>query len=193
MHSAWLARARWRRSGAWLWPTFVIAAILDGLIVHTWPLVGDGQTFYGGMLDGLILSLLGIILFTRPVAALIRRRRPDLPDVVARDYAGTFSVCLVSALLAALGQLHHTDAAVRARATARAEAYIQRHAPLQFSVNARHPDLYALEPGAVYRICVPSRVGPDDYCVIVRAHVSGAGGVVPAGSEPNQVMSQGTN
>ena len=57
--------------------------------------------------------------------------------------------------------------------------------------NARHPDTFTIEAGALYRTCVPSRDTRAWYCVIVRERAAGARVVVPAGSEPNQTFAEG--
>ena len=44
MDAAWLARMRWRRRGAWLWPTFAAALVADALIGHALPPAGESQT-----------------------------------------------------------------------------------------------------------------------------------------------------
>jgi hypothetical protein len=197
MEVAWLQRARWRWRGALLWPTFVLAVIADGVIALVRPFAGDSQSFGGGVLTGLIANLLGVLLLSRPVGALIRRGRPDMPPPVARNYGGTLVVLLITAGLLAIGAVHHagvvSDQRVLDDAIVRAEAYIGDRAPAEFRVNVAHTDTFVIQPGVLYRTCVPSRYRPRYYCVIVKPRQPLARSVVPAGSEPNALFAQGVN
>jgi hypothetical protein len=197
MESAWLHRARWRWRGALLWPTFVIAVFVDGVIAVTRPFVGDSQSFGGAVLAGMILNLLGVLLLSRPVGAVVRRVRPDMPPQVARNYGGTLVVVLITAGLLAIGEVHHAGVVSDQRAlddaVARAEAFIGDQAPAEFRVNAAHTDTFVIQVGVLYRTCVPSRYRPRYYCVIVKPRLPLDQSVVPAGSEPNATFAQGVN
>jgi hypothetical protein len=188
---------RWRRRGAWLWPTFIVATALDAVIVHALPISGDRQSFFSGLLVGLILNLLAVLFCSRPFGGLLRHRRGDLPVGVARNYAGTLAVSLVSAGILCLGVLHQPairqDQRVLDDVIVRAEAYIGDHAPAAFAVNALHPDTLTIQSGVVYRTCVPSLDGTRTYCVIVKPKLPLAQSVIPAGYEPNSILAQGTN
>jgi hypothetical protein len=197
MQSAWLARLRWRQRGAWLWPTFVVTVLLDGVIVHELPMIGDRQSVYGGLLAGLILNVLAVLFCSRPGGMLLRRVRPDLPDGVARNYAGAAAVLVVSAGILGIGLLHRSTILDRQRmlddVVARAEAYIGDRAPAAFRVNAAHTDTFTIQAGSVYRTCVPSSNGRRTYCVIVKPKLPLAQSVVFAGYEPNWLFAEGAN
>ena len=197
MEAAWIARARWRWRGAWLWPMFVATALLDGFIAQTRPFIGDHQSIAGGVLAGLILNLLAVLFVSRPLGALLRRRRPDLPVMVARNYAGTFAVLLVSAGLAGAGLARHPSIVERQRALAdaimRAEAYIGDHAPATFRANARATDTFTIEAGTIYRTCASSQDRRRSYCVIVKPRLPLARSVVFDGYEPNWLFAEGVN
>ncbi len=197
MDGAWLARARWRWSGAWLWPTFVLTAALDGLIAHTRPFLGDRQSYAGGVLGGLILNLLAILVCSRALGIVLRRRRPDFPVGVARNYGGTIAVLMVTAAILAVGLARHSAIVNRQRALddaiVRAEAFIGDHAPATFRADATRTDTFTIEAGAVYRTCVPSQDGRRSYCVIVRPRMPLAQSVVFAGYEPNWLFAEGVN
>jgi hypothetical protein len=195
MEGAWLARARWRRRGAWLWPTFVAAVIFDAGIVHMLPIVGDRQSIFGGLVAGMICSLLAVLLGSRPLGALLRKGRPDLPAMIARDYGGTVAVLAISALILTGGLVHRSTLDRQKNmlrdAIVRAEAYIGAHAPAEFAVNAMHTDTFTIQQG-VYRTCAPSRdAGSRYYCVIVNTGLPLAQSVVFAGSEPNATFADG--
>jgi hypothetical protein len=197
MDGAWIARARWRRRGAWLWPTFVAAAALDGAIAAARPFAGDRQSFAGGLLGGLILNLLAVLFCSRGFGRLWRRRHPDMPAAISRNYGGAVAVGLVSAVLLAIGLARHDSIVDRRQtlvdAVVRAEAYIGDHAPATFRANATRTDTFTIEAGAVYRTCVPSQDGRRSYCVIVKPRLPLASSVVFAGYEPNWLFSQGVN
>ncbi len=193
----WLARIRWRRRGAWLWPTFVVATIADGVVVNALPMAGGGESVFGGVALAMVLNLIAVVLISRPLGAVLRRRRRDLPVAVARNYAGTAAVLLVSAAMVALG-LAHRHELQRQRlalddAIMRAEAYIGDHAPATFRQNVRHTETYAIQPGSIYRTCVPSLDHAHTYCVVVRTALPLGRSVTFAGYESNAVMFQGAN
>jgi hypothetical protein len=197
MDSGWLERVRWRRRGAWLWPVFVLAILVDALLEHVRPPASDTQSIASGALVALVLNLLGVLLLSRPLGALIRRARADLPSVVARNYAGTAVVLAVSAALLAAGLVHHA-AVVSNRnamrdATIRAQAWIGDRAPTEFRRHVKLADTYAIEPGSIYRTCVPGRDFSHSYCVIVKTHLPFARSVRFAGHTPNAVFAEGTS
>jgi hypothetical protein len=197
MDGAWLARARWRWRGAWLWPAFVVSAVVDGVIGRVRPFAGDSQGFIGAMLAGLVINLLMIVCFSGALGKLLRRRRQDLPMAVARNYGGTAAVVTVSVVIAAIGLARHGGIVARQRALAdaivRAEAFIGDHAPATFRADAMRTDTFTIQAGQIYRTCVPSLDGSRAYCVIVKPRLPLAQSVVFAGSEPNSLFSEGTN
>jgi hypothetical protein len=195
MEAAWLARVRWRHRGAWLWPMFVVLALADGVIGNALPVSGRRQDIAGGVLVGLGLNLVVVVLLSRPLGALVRRRRRDLPVAVARNYAGTFCLILVSAGFVVAGlanrsDIRSDDAAFR-DALVRAVAFIGDRAPAQFRRNVTHPDTYTIQPGSVYRTCVPNAAGTRTYCVVVRRSLPFARSVAFDGYESNAVFATG--
>jgi hypothetical protein len=197
MEGAWLVRMRWRRRGAWLWPTFVVLTVVDGFMLHALPAAGTTQTLAGGILAGMVVNLLAVVLLSRPLGSLLRRRRPDLPVMVARNYGGVVAVVMVSAVMLAVGVVHHSTIVAQRQslddAVARAVAFIGDRAPQQFRVNVTRTDTYTIQAGSVYRTCVPNRAGTRTYCVIVRTRMPLATSVTPDGYEPNSIFAVGTN
>jgi hypothetical protein len=197
MDRAWLARARWRYRGAWLWPMFVVLSLADGLVGHALPVSGHRQSVPGGVVVGLGLNLLAVVLLCRPLGAVLRRCRRDLPRGVARNYAGTLCLVLIScgfvaAGLATRSDLRSDDAAYR-DAFVRAAAFIGDRAPATFRRNLAHADTYTIQTGSIYRTCVPDRTRSRTYCVIVRRSLPLARSVVFDGYEPNSVFAAGAN
>jgi hypothetical protein len=195
MEAAWLHRMRWRQRGAWLWPTFIAATALDGVIGHALPPAGETETVPAALLAGLVLNLIAVVLLSRPLGALLRRVRPDLPVLVARNYAGTGAVLLVTAVVLAAGLSHRPTLVAQQRvlndALARAEAFIGVHAPAEFRRNLTHMDTFTIEPGSIYRSCVSSPDGTRTYCVIVKDRLPLAQSVSFDGYEPNSVFAEG--
>jgi hypothetical protein len=197
MEAAWIARARWRWRGALLWPTFVVAALADGVIAVVRPFVGDRQSAAGGVLAGLILNVLAVLLCSRGLGLLLRRWRGDMPTGVARNYGGTLAVGLVSAALLAIGLARHGGIVANQRALrdaiVRAAAYIGDHAPQTFRADAQRTDTFTIQAGAMYRTCVPSEDAQRSYCVIVKPRLPLDRSVVFAGYEPNWLFAEGVN
>jgi hypothetical protein len=196
MDAAWLNRVRWRRRGAWLWPAFAALTIADAVVGHLLPPIGDGQTVVSAGLVALVLNLIAVILLSRPLGAALRRARGDLPDIVARDYAGTTVIALVAAALLTAGLVHRStlqsERSTMYDAIKRAQAYIGDRAPAEYRRNLDLADTFVIQQGSIYRTCVPSDHRRRTYCVIVKEKLAFASSVSFSGYEPNEVMSQGT-
>lgn len=196
MDGAWLVRMRWRRRGAWLWPAFAAVTILDALLGRALPPSGDTQSLVGAGLVACFLNLLGIVLLGRLFGAILRRRRRDLPRIVARDYGGTTAIVTIAAVLLAAGLINHSTVIehqqAKRDAIVRAEAWIGDHAPAEFRSHMALVDTYAIEPGSIYRVCMPSsRGGARTYCVVVSTRMPFAQSVKSDGYEPNSVFAAG--
>jgi hypothetical protein len=196
MEAAWLGRLRWRRRGAWLWPVFAIAIVADALIGHLLPPSGETQTLLAAAVAALFLNLIAVLVLSWPLGAVLRRRRPGMPRVVARDYGGTIAIFGVAAALLIAGLLHRPSVLTHRHAMhdaiARAQAWIGDRAPAEFRRNLDRVSTVVIEPGSIYRTCVPSDRDMRTYCVIVKTHLPLARSVSFAGYEPNAVFSQGT-
>ncbi len=197
MERGWLHRLRWRRRGAWLWPAFVAMVAVDAAVGYLRPPAGDSESIPAAAIAGLALNLLAVLLLSRPLGALLRRLRPDLPGIVARNYAGTSVVVAVTLVLLAAGLAHHgsvvADQAAMRDATVRAEAWIGDRAPAEFRRDVGLSSTFAIQPGSVYRTCVPSQDGDRTYCVIVKTQLPFGRSVRFDGYEPNSVFADGVN
>lgn len=190
-----IARLRWRRRGAWMWPAFIALTIADGVIGYLLPPAGDSETVFSAMLLGGAFNLLAVLLLSRPLGALLRRRRRDLPPLIARNYGGTVAVAGVTLIIVAIGVAHRSsmlaNRAAMDDAIVRAQAYIGDRAPAEFRRNLGALSTYAIEPGSVYRTCVSSARRARTYCVVVRTKLPFAKSVSFAGYESNAVFAQG--
>lgn len=192
-----LVRLRWRRAGAWLWPSFVAFTLADAVIGHSLPPAGSTESLTAAGLLGLVLNLLGVLFLSRPLGWGLRRIRRDLPGVVARDYGGTLVVLALTATLVLAGIVHRPamHAAERAMqdAIARAQAWIGDRAPAEFRRNLRVVSLLAIQAGTIYRACVPNVQDTKTYCVIVDRSKPLEQSVTFSGYEPNATLASGTD
>jgi hypothetical protein len=104
-------------------------------------------------------------------------------------------VLAVSVALLAAGLVHHATVVANQQAmrdaTVRAQAWIGDRAPPEFRRHAALADTFAIEPGRIYRTCVPDGSLTRSYCVIVKLALPFARSVSFAGSTPNAVFAQG--
>jgi hypothetical protein len=165
-----LRRLRWRLRGAWLWPTFAALTLAEGLLLHWLPIAGDGTGVLPGVLLAGFFNLVAVALLTPLVRRRVRRARPDLPRVVADDYAGTMLVGGVLALLVVAG-LMHRPARLASERDYRAQSaavvrWVHARAEPAFRRNLARADTWQ-QSDDLYRTCVP---GPDpkrSLCLIV--------------------------
>ena len=72
-----------------MWPAFAGLTVFDALVLVARPVTGERTELVGGLLLAAFLNLIVAAVLAPLAGALLRRRRPDLPAVVAGDYAGT--------------------------------------------------------------------------------------------------------
>ena len=173
-------------SGAWQWPAFAVLTAADAVVIARLPFQGAGPDAVGAALLAGFVNLLAVAVAAPLLGALLRRRRGDLPKVVARDYAGT---ALLSAITAALlaGGLAHRSSVVAERAEEQAV-----HAAVHDYVVAGEPafraglgavDTVRLEPEH-YRACVYA-AEELPLCFFVNTDQSPAGLERDTSREPN--------
>ena len=179
-------RLRWRLRGAWQWPAFVVLTVVDAVLVSRLPFQGEGTDAIGGFLVAGFFNLLAVALLAPLCGMLLRRRRRDLPFMIARDYAGTTLLVLVF-LGILVGGLIHRQAVVAERADRRAvfgavHDYVVQSAPA-FVAGLGSLDNLKLESDR-YRACVP---GPEQrpLCLFVNTDQSPAGVTRDPSREPN--------
>ena len=166
----WHHRLRWRLRGAWQWPAFLALTLLDGILLTVLPPYRGGPpgVFPGVLLAGFV-NLVAIAVLAPAVGGLLRRRRPDLPRMIAADYAGACMLAAIAALLVAAGLAHrpalHAEQA-REQAVARAmHDYVLSQAP-QFRAGLGTIDAARIKPD-YYRACVPGADAKHWLCLFV--------------------------
>ena len=186
--SVWLTRMRWRMRGAWLWPAFVVLTLVEGVALEVLPIAGDGP---GGVLPGVLLAGFANLICVATIAPLVgrrlRRRRPDLPRVIADNYAGT-AVLGVIALAVLAGGLIHRPAVAEEQDDLRAQAaavhdYVVAQAP-EYRAGMPAADPMRLEPD-LYRTCVPGSDPKRWLCLFVSTEQRPAGITLDDDRAPN--------
>src|SRR5918912_1521124 len=108
VESVWWPRLRWRMRGAWQWPAFGVLTVADAVLIARLPFRGDGADALGAVLLAGFFNLLVVGVAAPLCGLLVRRVRRDLPFVVARDYAGTALLLMVTGGLLAGGLAHRS-------------------------------------------------------------------------------------
>jgi hypothetical protein len=192
----WRSRLRWRWRGALQWPAFVTLTVVDALVLGVLPIAGDGGThLVPALLLAMFFNLVAVALAAPLLATLLRRRRRDLPRVIAEDHAGTAMLLVVSGLLVAGGVLHRPekDAAEHAMAAQQAAARLFAHtrAPAQYRARIAESNTLKLEEN-LYRTCVPGNDPKRWFCMFVTTDESPPGITVDQNRESNTSFNQPT-
>src|SRR5437763_14632796 len=137
MERVWATRLRWRLRGATLWPAFAAFVLADAVLLHYRPISGDrGPDWFPAVLLAGFFNL-AVVAVGAPLAGrLLRRRRRDLPQVIAGDRAGTVLLALLAAVLLTIGLGHHGEVgqqrAAIAEGMARVREFMRHSAPAQY-------------------------------------------------------------
>jgi hypothetical protein len=179
-------RLRWRLRGAWQWPAFVVLTAVDAVLIARLPFQGEGTDAIGAALVATFFNLLAVALVAPLFGLLLRRRRRDLPFMIARDYAGTAVLALITVGLIA-GGWSHRSAVLAERADQRAvfaavHDYVVKTEPT-FMSGLGTMNVFRMEPEH-YRACVD---GPEEHplCLLVNTDQSPAGLVRDPSRIPN--------
>ena len=183
-----LRRLRWRRRGAWQWPTFAAAVVAEALLRHLAPVAGGGTDVVAAGLLALAGNL-AIVALVAPLAGLaVRRRRADLPPPVARDYAATALILLFAAAVTAGSVLHHPAVVAESRAfQAQSDAvrlYVRLHAPADYQRRIDGADTWRVEAN-LFRTCVPGTDPLRRLCLFVNTALRPPGITVDPNRAPN--------
>jgi hypothetical protein len=166
----WHRRLRWRLRGAWQWPAFVLLTLADGiLLVVLPPYHGAPENVFPAVLLAGFVNLVAVAVAAPALGALLRRRRPDLPRLIASNYAGAAALAAIAALLVAAGLVHRSavrDEQAREQAVALAvHDYVLAQEPeLRGSLSAI--DLIRIDRD-YYRACVPRSDPRHWLCLFV--------------------------
>lgn len=184
----WPRRLRWRLRGAWLWPSFIVLTLVDGVLLHRLPFydVGAGDLIRGVLLAG-FANLFCAAVIAPLVGRRLRRRRPDLPRLIANDYAGAALLCALAAAFLAGGLLHRpaiqAERDDRRAAFTSVHAYVVGQAP-EYRTGLARVDARRLAPD-FYRACVPGSDPRRPLCLLVDTDQRPAGVTLDPVRTPN--------
>lgn len=187
----WHRRLRWRLRGAWQWPAFIVLTLADGvLLAKLPPYEGGPPAVFPGVLLAAFANLIAVAVLAPAAGWALRRRRPDLPRFIAADYAGTWLLAAITAVLVTGGLAHRSAAAderTREHLVARlVHDYVIARAP-EYVGGLDHIDAIELEPRR-YRACVPGRDERHALCLYVATDRSPPGVTRDPSQEPNEVF-----
>jgi hypothetical protein len=163
----WPTRMRWRLRGAWMWPTFAVVTLADGLLIHHLSPVGQESL---DLILSILVATFGNIVLVGAVGPWLARRmwkrrpaaEPDAPAKaqleVLTDRVGTaLLVAGVFGLLAA-GLANRPTIVVetdqRERAAKLLEDYVEAHGDAELRRNLEASDTRRYADG-YYRSCIP--------------------------------------
>ncbi len=186
----WRRRLRWRLAGAWMWPAFAVLTVVDGVVLALLPFYGDGP---GGLVPALLLAgflnLLAVAVLAPLGGRVLRRRRRDLPRLVAADYAGAWLLTSIAALLLAGGLVHRPSVAAEGDAEQAVAAAVHNYVVAQareYRSGLTAIDAMRLEPD-YYRACVPGDDPRRWLCLFVGTDQDPAGVTRDPDQAPNAV------
>ncbi|MDP8967223.1 MAG: hypothetical protein M3N04_01340 [Actinomycetota bacterium] len=163
-------RMRWRLRGAWLWPAFVVVTVVEIGLLHWLPIAGEGTGFVAGLLLAGCLNVIAIAVLGNLGGSVLRRVRPDLPKVVAENYAGLGALGLVGTAFLVAGLVHRpelaADRAAFAEQSRAVRLWVQANGDDFARAHVDSADSVMVDDD-LYRTCVP---GPDPkrwLCLIV--------------------------
>jgi hypothetical protein len=173
----WRRRLRWRLRGAWQWPVFAVLTVVDAVLVARLPFSGEGTDAIGAFLFAGFVNLIVVAVLAPFAGMALRRRRRDLPFMIARDYAGTALLSLFTVCLVAGGLLHRSALAAEHRderaVYAAVHRYLEANEPA-FAPYLRSLDMRLLEDES-YRACVFRPREKLPICFFVNTNQSPAG------------------
>jgi hypothetical protein len=185
----WASRLRWRLRGAWMWPVFVLATLVDGFVLHKLPPLRFGFSEVGlTFVAGILIATFGNLILIGAIAPwlarrLVRRRQeapgppvsPEALREVTTDRIGTALLVLgfFGVLASGLASipLINGETNDRNRAADALVAYVEAHAPGEIR---RNQDRGAVETARLadgyFRSCIPYDDRKRSYCVFINVH-----------------------
>jgi hypothetical protein len=152
------------------------------------PVQGLGTDVFPALIIAGFANLAAVALAMPVGGALLRRRRGDFPKVVASDYAGVVALAIVASFFLLGGLVHHRSVAAESRAANRALLMVREQvahaAPAIVKRNVTQADTIRVDPGRVYRSCIPTNTPDRPWCLVAHLDTSPPR-VVFSGREPN--------
>jgi len=185
----WASRLRWRLRGAWMWPAFVVATVIDGFVLHKLPPLRFGFSEVGlTLIAGIIIATFGNLFLIGVIAPWLARRltqRQQAAPPVSREALREVTTDRVGTALLALGfvgvlasglasiPLINGETDDRNRAAMALVSYVVAHAPGEIQ---RNQDRGAVETARLgdgyFRSCIPFDDRKRSYCVFIDVNKS---------------------
>jgi hypothetical protein len=189
-----LTRLHWRLRGAWLWPSFVLVTVLEMGLLHWLPVQGDATGWIAALLVAGTLNLIGIVVVGGIGGILLRRRRPDMPKVVADNYAGTAVLGAVAAGLLISGLLHRSEIVQHREAfglqSSAVRDWVREHGDDFARAHLAFADSLLVDEN-LYRTCVPTRDPKRWLCLVIDTSASPPAVRRDRSREPNATFARG--
>ncbi len=165
-----MRRLRWRLSGAWGLPTFVLTTIAGTVVISLLPIVGQDTNIVAAFLFCGFANLVVMGIVAPWGGWWLRRRRPQLPRAIAVDRAGTALMTGLVGVLLIVGLAHHgavvTADDTDARQLQAVRQYLQTQAPAEYVHSVGNENVWK-QSDTLYRTCVPGRDPRKNLCVYV--------------------------
>jgi hypothetical protein len=167
----WVRRLRWRLRGAVQWPAFALLTVLDAVLLLDLPFYSGGPSnLAGALLLAAFANLLVVAVVGPLLGSRLRRRRPDLPRLVAGDTATALTLAAVTLLFLLGGVVHRPAVAAEqheaAAVASSTHAYVLADAP-EYRSGLSSMDAIQLEED-LYRACVPGADPKRALCLFVK-------------------------
>ena len=166
----WHRRLRWRLRGAWQWPAFMVLTLVDAvLLVRLPPYDGGPEHLFPAVVLAGFVNLLAVVVLAPTIGRLIRRRRPDLPRLIAANYAGAASLAAISVVVVVAGLAHRS--AMRAEldrqqvVAAAMQDFVVEQAP-EHRDSVATVDVIRIDRD-YYRACIPGDDARHWFCLFV--------------------------
>ena len=158
--------------------TFLVgSSILLLLLFYIGTVRHDSKRLYGTLLIAGVVNLVAVALVAPLVARGLRRRRPDLPGEVARNYSGTALICAIAVALVAGGLAHRPAAREAERDLALQFAAVREYVVAQepaYRDGLASADTLRISED-LYRTCVPGDDPRRPLCLVVSTDQHPAG------------------
>ena len=174
--------------GAWQWPAFGVLTLVDALLLTRLPFYDEGPgSLVGGLLVAMFFNLLAVAVVGPLLGTRLRRRRPDLPRLIASDYASTAVLVVICAGLLVGGLLHRPAVAAEraelAAVVASTHDYVLAREP-EYRGGLSGMDAMRVDDD-LYRSCVPGDDPRRWLCLFVSTDQSPPGVTKDPDQAPN--------
>jgi hypothetical protein len=190
----WRSRLRWRLRGAMLWPAFVVAVVVQALLLDLLPVAGDdGPGLFAAVLLAGFANLFVVAVAAPLAGRWLRWRRPGMPAEIATDRAGAALLAAACVLVVVLGLAHHSSVTAAhddlSAQAASARRFVISQAPREYQANVDHMDTVK-HGDDLYRTCVAGNDPDRAFCVFVNTDQSPPGVTRDPDQRPNAAVAR---